>query len=299
MELHNPGQWHVERRERLTAARDVLQQHPAVRWHIAEPVDERILLQVHDAEYVDLVLSTRGRAVHFDADTTTSSESVDAALLAAGAAVAAARSAVEQTTPAIALVRPPGHHATVSRAMGFCLFNNIAAAAANAIDTLDVERVLIIDWDVHHGNGTQDIFWRRDDVFFFSSHQGPGFYPGTGSASETGAEAGRGFTLNTPLSAGASDRELIKVFDEGLRPAADRFRPQLVLVSAGFDAHADDPLGGLQISDEGFAALCSRAQDISRDHCDGRIALILEGGYDLAALGRSVKVCVDTLAQDE
>jgi acetoin utilization deacetylase AcuC-like enzyme len=178
--------------------------------------------------------------------------------------------------------------------MGFCFLSNVAIAAAHARAACGRERVLVVDWDVHHGNGTQRAFWDRDDVLFFSVHQSP-FYPGSGLVGERGGRAGEGRTVNLPLPAGLGDGAYQAAFDDILRPIAQRFRPDLVLVSAGFDAHRDDPLGGMQVSTEGFAALCGVVRDIADAHAGGALALVLEGGYDLRGLSTSVRACVEVL----
>ncbi|MEQ1506435.1 MAG: histone deacetylase [Myxococcota bacterium] len=295
MEDHHPGPGHPERPERLRAIRTALADHPAVDWRSPRPATADELATVHDPAYVARILAGRGEARSLDADTHTSPGSVDAALLAAGAvqdAVDAVIAGPERA--AVALVRPPGHHAERDRAMGFCLFANVAIGAHRALASGAVGRVLIVDWDVHHGNGTQHLVDHRPEVLFFSTHQGFGFYPGTGGATERGV----GNVINVPLRAGAGHDALVGAFTDQLVPAADRFRPELVLVSAGFDAHAADPLGGLQATEETFAALCGIALGIARRHAGGRIVLALEGGYDLGALGRSVRACVDVLAAE-
>jgi acetoin utilization deacetylase AcuC-like enzyme len=228
----------------------------------------------------------------FDADTLTSAGSVSAALLAAGAAVEASRAvAAKEAAAAFAVVRPPGHHAERDRAMGFCLFNNVAVAAADLL-AHGAPRVLIVDWDVHHGNGTQHLFSDRPEVLFFSVHQGYGFYPGTGSR----AERGSGNVINVPLRAGSGHAELVAAFHDELRPAAERFRPSFVLVSAGFDAHRDDPLAALTATTETFGELCSIVRGLADEHADGKMVLVLEGGYDEASLAGSAIACLDVLA---
>ncbi|MCB9761501.1 MAG: histone deacetylase [Alphaproteobacteria bacterium] len=298
MVKHDPGPQHVERPERLSALLAHLEQRPVegVAWRAPKPASREAVERVHWSDYVDLVESARGEVAAFDPDTFTSPDSVAAGWLAAGAAIEAAEAVVSGAARrAFALVRPPGHHAEAARAMGFCLFNNVAIAAAHARAALGVERVLIVDWDVHHGNGTQHIFEAEPSVFFFSSHQFP-FYPGTGAAHEQGRGDGRGATLNAPLPQGAGDGDLGLVFEALLRPAAEAFQPELVLVSAGFDGHRDDPLGGFRLSTEGFAHLCGVVRDIADAHAGGRLALVLEGGYDLDALAHSARACLEVLA---
>ncbi|MCI0596022.1 MAG: histone deacetylase, partial [candidate division Zixibacteria bacterium] len=184
-------------------------------------------------------------------------------------------------------VRPPGHHAEKDRAMGFCLLNNTAVAAAHLIEALGCERVLIVDWDVHHGNGTQNIFYSDPRVFYYSSHQYP-FYPGTGAAFETGEGAGVGTTLNVPLAAGSGDEEFLAGLKEKLIPAAQKYRPEFIIISAGFDAHAEDPLAGLDVTDEGFEEAARLVKELAEEVCGGKLVSVLEGGYDLDVLGRCV-----------
>jgi acetoin utilization deacetylase AcuC-like enzyme len=242
---------------------------------------------------VSHVLSVSGQHAQLDPDTPVSPGSVPAALLSAGAALAAVEAAAAGGQ-SFALVRPPGHHAEIDRAMGFCLFNNVAIAAAHARANLGCERVLVIDWDVHHGNGTQHAFYGRRDVLVFNTHRFP-FYPGTGSLRELGEGEGEGFNVNVPLPEQMGDGDYAAVFDQLLVPIAERFRPDLVLVSAGFDAHRDDPLGGMGVSDEGFAVLCGKVREIAARHGSGGLAVVLEGGYDLDALGRSVHGCLEVM----
>jgi acetoin utilization deacetylase AcuC-like enzyme len=195
---------------------------------------------------------------------------------------------------AFALVRPPGHHAEPGRAMGFCFFNN-AAIAAEAARRNGAERVLVLDWDVHHGNGTQAAFWERGDVLYQSVHQYP-YYPGTGAAHEVGRGAGEGFTVNCGLPGGATDADYEAIFHGLFLPIAQAFRPQLVLVSAGFDAHRDDPIGGMMLSERCFAAMCSAMKSLADSACEGRLVLLLEGGYSLEGLSQSVHACIEVLA---
>jgi acetoin utilization deacetylase AcuC-like enzyme len=223
-----------------------------------------------------------------DADTYLGSRSYDAALLAAGGLVEVVRAVVAgRATNGIALVRPPGHHATPARGMGFCLFNNIAVAAQAALDEFDLARVLIVDWDVHHGNGTQEVFDESPRVFFFSTHQYP-HYPGTGRWDETGAGPGRGYTANVPLPAGVGDAGFRRIFAEILEPLAERFRPDLILVSAGYDAHWNDPLADLHLSLEGYWEMARSVVALAERLCGSRLVVTLEGGYDLDVLACGV-----------
>ena len=242
--------------------------------------DEEIL-RVHTAAHLERMAATAGNAVMLDADTFTSPDSYEVARLAAGATVQAAEWALDHGEPAFALVRPPGHHAEADRAMGFCFFNNVAIAAA-AMVARGLDRVAIVDIDVHHGNGSQAMFYDDPRVLYISTHQFP-FYPGTGAADEIGAAEGRGFTVNVPMEAGSTDADYALVHRDVVAPVLDEFRPQLVLVSAGFDAHERDPLAAMRMTAEGYAAVIASLREVSSRH--GAMALVTEGGYDLAALG--------------
>jgi acetoin utilization deacetylase AcuC-like enzyme len=262
-QLHPTGD-HPERQERIRALQEAFPEFVEAR---PATLDE--LTAVHEPEYVEEVqaVSAGGRPTHLDPDTICSASTYDVALLAAGAAVQAAE------LQGFSLARPPGHHALRGRAMGFCIFNNVAVAARFAQRELGCARVAILDWDVHHGNGTQDIFWDDPTVFFASLHQWP-FYPGSGGPGE-----GNATTLNVPLSAGSGDDVVLEAFDRIVAPALEGFGPELLLVSAGFDAAATDPIGGLELTAEGFAAMTARTVTLSQ-----RVAFVLEGGYDVEAL---------------
>ena len=253
------------------------------------------LARVHDAAYLQRLSETAGQAVALDPDTYTSPESHEVALLAAGAAVDAVERVMGAThTTALAMVRPPGHHAERSRAMGFCLFNNVAIAAAHA-RTLGAGRVAIVDFDVHHGNGTQHIFERDPSILYISTHQYP-YYPGTGAADEVGVGDGAGFTVNVPLESGSVDADYRIAFDEIVLPVLRQFHPDLLLVSAGFDAHERDPLATMRLTSEAFGAMTMGLRRVAGDVCKGRMALVTEGGYDLQALAASLDQTVEALS---
>jgi acetoin utilization deacetylase AcuC-like enzyme len=263
------------------------------------PADLAELTRVHDRSVVDTVarLSREGGG-WIDPDTCASAASHRVALAAAGAAIQAVDAVMEGRHPnALCLVRPPGHHATRERSMGFCLFNNVAVAAQRALDRHGAHRVLIVDWDVHHGNGTQDIFYDRDDVVFFSIHRFP-FYPGTGSADETGSGQGRGATVNVPVRFGTSRSAYLDLFQRGIERALAVGKPDLVLISAGFDAHASDPVGNLGLATEDYETMTRLAAEIAKSHCQGRIVSCLEGGYNPPALAASVEAHLSVLANE-
>jgi len=227
--------------------------------------------------------------VHIDADTVMSSESCRVALLAVEGVLAAADGIMTgRFTNAFCAVRPPGHHAESNRAMGFCLLNNVAIAARYLQRYYGLVKVMIIDWDVHHGNGTQHIFEEDPSVFYFSIHQYP-LYPGTGRADEHGRGAGEGYTLNCPVPPGQGDDEYISTFEKSLRPAVEAFKPDFILISAGFDAHRDDPLANMRVTEDGFGEMTRRATEWAGVYCHGRVLSCLEGGYNLEALARSVE----------
>lgn len=296
---HFMGPGHVECPERLEAIAAVLDEGldaPLARIE-ARPASIEELARVHAPEYIDFLSHTRGRPyVVLDGDTSTSSLSYDAALLAAGGTIEAADFVLAGSDRnAFALVRPPGHHAERSRARGFCLFNNVAVAAEHLVRARGLRRVLIADWDVHHGNGTQQAFYSRRDVLFFSTHRSP-FFPGGGHWDEIGADEGRGFTVNVPLSAGKTDGDFLFIYRHLLGPIAEAFEPEFILVSSGFDIFSGDPLGGMGVGVEGFAGLAGIVADLAGRLCGGRLLLVLEGGYNIEGQAQSVKQVLRRLA---
>jgi acetoin utilization deacetylase AcuC-like enzyme len=293
--LTPPG--HPERAERAEAM-----QHVVAQWRKrggsveeARPVTAEQLVRVHDADYITLIRETAGRAVALDPDTFTSPDTYEVACLAAGAACQAVDHVLEKPArTAMAVVRPPGHHAERGRAMGFCFFNNIAVAAAHARAS-GLSRIAIVDYDVHHGNGTQWSFYDDPAVLFISSHQYP-FYPGTGAATDTGKGTGAGFTVNLPLEAGGTDADYELVYQRLVMPVLRQFKPELILVSAGFDAHHRDPLAGMRLTTEQFGRLTALVAGVAADVCAGRVVALTEGGYDLHALAASLDVAIHVLA---
>ena len=297
---HQTGR-HPERPERLRAIHARLDQTGLTQQCSAASyaaLTEDALEAVHEPVVVERArqMAAQGGG-HLDPDTPVSPQSFRVALAAAGACVGAVDAVLsEQDTTALCLVRPPGHHATPTRSMGFCLFNNIALAAHHARTKHGLDRVLIVDFDVHHGNGTQDIFYDDGQTCFYSIHRyGGGFYPGTGAASETGTGPGLGKIVNVPIRFGTPRQEYLDHFAATLQAFADKVRPQLVLVSAGFDAHHADPVGALGLEAEDFAVLTQKVVEIARSHCGGKLVSCLEGGYDLGALAASVQVHLQTL----
>ncbi len=291
---HKTSAGHPERPERLTAIVNRLREtgllKQLVRVEPRRAASEWITTE-HALEYVARVaIACREGTSHIDTlDVSVSPQSYDVALQAVGGVLAAVDAVMAgKVRSAFCAVRPPGHHALRDKAMGFCLFGNVALAARYIQNKHGLKKVLIVDWDVHHGNGTQAMTYADPTVLYFSIHQYP-FYPGTGAADEKGEGKGLGFTVNVPLPAGCGDAEYKKAFEEVLAPAAQRFRPDFVLISAGFDAHADDPLGGMKVTANGFADLTRIVKRIAAASAHGRIVSVLEGGYDLNGLAASVE----------
>ncbi len=295
---HDTGRGHPERPQRIATLLDWMDGAPGA-WMRLEPraaTGDEIAL-AHDAAYVAEVERTREREwFAFDADTPTSPLSYDTALLAAGGFLNLLDAIVAgEIDNGFACVRPPGHHAERAQAMGFCLFNNVAVGAAYLRQRHGLRRILVVDWDVHHGNGTQHIFERDPQVLFVSTHQYP-FYPGTGAMAENGRGDGEGFTVNLPFPAGGGDELYLDAFRRVIEPIANLYAPEFVLISAGFDAHAADPLGSMRVTEDGFRAMTDSLLGIAAEHCGGRCAAILEGGYDLHAIRASVAAVLEQLS---
>jgi acetoin utilization deacetylase AcuC-like enzyme len=293
--LTPPG--HPERVERSEVMQLVASEFRARGGRVLEPrrVTDEEITRIHEPDYLTLIKETAGRAVALDGDTFTSPRTYEVATLGAGATVGAVDLVLDARpgARALAVVRPPGHHAERNRAMGFCFFNNIAIAAAHA-RARGLARVAIVDYDVHHGNGTQWSFYGDPAVLFISSHQYP-YYPGTGAAGDIGTEAGKGFTVNLPMAAGATDADYERVYTKIAFPILRQFRPELVLVSAGFDAHMDDPLGGMRVTAPYFGRLTAALVKVADECCQGRVVAVTEGGYDLAGLAESLRMTIAAL----
>jgi len=295
---HDPGAFHPESPDRLRSIHRAIEESGLRRKLQAvapRPATVEEITRIHTRKHYERVESTEGREVALDADTQTSAASFRAALLAAGGTCALVEAVVRgDLENGFALVRPPGHHAERDRAMGFCLFNNLAIAAQHARVALGVERVMIVDWDLHHGNGTMHAFQDRQDVLFCSTHQYP-FYPGTGGLTEVGTGSGAGYTINVPLPPGMGNAEYCAIFQDIFRPVAEQFAPQLLLVSAGFDIYRQDPLGGMKVSAEGFGLLTSELMAMAAASAERRVVLVLEGGYHLEGEAQGVVCCLQSL----
>jgi len=298
---HLPGESHPERPERIQILLDLAGGLDRQNFQIVAPkaATHADVELVHGADHVRLVESTSTvNRYALYGDTITCRDSFGVSLLAVGGFLTLLDMlAAKESANGFALVRPPGHHALRNHAMGFCLFNAMAIGAEHLKRSYGVKKILIMDWDVHHGNGTQDTFYDDPTVLFISTHQYP-YYPGSGAVNEVGAGAGEGYTINIPLPAGCADAEYLQVFEHIVVPAAERFQPEWILVSAGFDAHRRDPLGGMDVTEEGFSAMARILLSLAARFADARIAFLLEGGYDLAGLRNSVAAVLAALREE-
>lgn len=290
---HKTGSGHPERPERLKHLVEYLrttQIYERVNQLSPQPAELSWIEKIHPKSYIKNIRDSCGTGLQYlDSDTVVSEKSYEVALLAAGGVMQACEKVVRgEYENVFCAVRPPGHHAEPARAMGFCLFNNIAVAARYLQAQHSMEKVCIIDWDVHHGNGTQNVFYEDGTVFYISIHQHP-LYPGTGMADEIGIAAGEGATLNFPSPPGFGDREYLDIFNERITPAVQKFDPDFILISAGFDAHRDDPLANMEVTEDGFSGMTAVVKELAADCCDGRLVSVLEGGYNLQALAKNVE----------
>jgi acetoin utilization deacetylase AcuC-like enzyme len=296
---HNYGAGHIEGPERLESIYAAVRAGKGLPLSVVEPrpATREEIEYIHTPEYVTFIARTAGkRYLQLDPDTSVTAKSFATALLAAGGTMKAAEMILAgELRNGFSLVRPPGHHAETYCARGFCLFNNIAVTAARLIRDFGLRRVLIVDWDLHHGNGTQHAFYERSDVLYFSTHQFP-YYPGSGYWDETGAGPGEGYTVNVPLLAGKKDGDYLHVYRSILGPIARAFRPEFILVSAGFDILDGDPLGAMRLTSAGIAGLTAEISALARELCDGRLLFVLEGGYDLMNLAAGVRSVLDQIS---
>lgn len=299
---HDTGIGHPERPQRLEALVQHLLATPL--WsqlsHLRpEPAALEWVHAIHPDRYTSMIKSRCrvGEHVLDEGDTHVSKDSYDVALLAVGGVLLAVDEVLTgKLDRAFCAVRPPGHHAGTSTTMGFCLFNNVAIGARYAQRKHGIKRIAIVDWDVHHGNGTQQIFYEDNTVLYISLHQFP-YYPGTGSTGERGAGPGEGFTLNCPMGAGSVEKDYVDAFQTHIHPALHSFRPELLFISAGFDAHKDDPLAGINLTDDSFARMTDLVLDVTKEYCGGRVVSVLEGGYNLQALARSVTAHLNAMVR--
>lgn len=298
---HFAGRSHPERPARIEAMIEMAESlgRPNLRLLAPRPATLEETALCHDADYIASVERTASvPRFDFDPDTHTCADTYRTALLAAGGVLTAAEAVIDGAADnAFALVRPPGHHARPARAMGFCFFNNVAIAARWLLEKHSLERVMIVDWDLHHGNGTQEIFYESAQVLYASTHQYP-HYPGTGSLHEMGAGEGAGFTLNAPMPAEYGDDEYLRFFDEFILPIGRKFKPEFIIVSAGFDCHFRDPLGDMRVTEDGFAAMTRRIKQLAAEYCGGRMIAALEGGYDIEAIVGSGRAVIEELGHD-
>ncbi|MBW2148026.1 MAG: histone deacetylase [Deltaproteobacteria bacterium] len=298
---HFMGDYHPESPSRLQAIYTMLDE-PEMKDSLVEIpprfCTEEELLYIHSPAYISRIQSTAGRAVRLDPDTSTSPQTWEAAQLAVGGFLEAVdRVSSREVDNAFAFVRPPGHHAETDRSGGFCIFNNVAIGAVHAMKKLGHSRVLIVDWDLHHGNGTMHSFYHDPRVLYFSTHQFP-HYPGSGRMEEVGSGEGRGATVNVPLSPGPGDAEYSAIFREILAPIARQFQPGMIMVSAGFDTYHLDPLGGMRVTPEGYAMMTKMLLELGEETCGGRVVFILEGGYHLGGLSDSIRSVLHVMRGD-
>jgi acetoin utilization deacetylase AcuC-like enzyme len=299
---HNAGFGHPESPQRLQATHEMLETPEMVGKFIEispRYASHEEIARIHSPEYIDMVAETAGKtSVYLDPDTATAPESYDIAKLAVGGLLNAVDAVVSgELDNAFALIRPPGHHAGSGNAAGFCIFNNVAIAAMHALSHHKMQKVMIVDFDLHHGNGTQEQFYGNNQVLYFSSHQYP-YYPGTGGFEEMGSGSGMGFTVNVPLRTGLDDAQYVKLYRHILLPVAMKFKPELILLSAGFDPYYLDPLGGMKVTPAGFAHLTRIIMDIADECCGGKLVVTLEGGYHLRGLAESIKMVLLEMRDD-
>ena len=296
---HYTSRNHPERAARIDTLLSLAQeyQRPGMKRFAPRPATPAEVALIHDPAHIGRVAATAEKpAFAFDADTPVSAQSYATALLATGGLLTLLEAIMTRDVDnGFALVRPPGHHAERNRAMGFCLFNSVAIGAQYLREQFGLKRIVVMDWDVHHGNGTQHSFYNDPGVLYVSTHQYP-YYPGTGAAEETGRGQGEGYTVNLPIPAGWGDAEYQELFQEVIDPICRQFDPEFVLISAGFDAHVRDPLGGMHVTEEGFGSMARVLLRLARDHAQGRCAAILEGGYDLEGLQQSVRRVLDEMS---
>lgn len=294
---HETGQGHPENKERLVSILNLIKTKSYYSDLITVPFQKanlELISKVHSEEYVQSIIELDGKKGHLDGDTPYSPKSTESALFACGAGIGLADKILSgEIKNGLALVRPPGHHAEEDHAMGFCLFNNIAVTA-RYLQSKGKRKIFILDWDVHHGNGTQNAFYNDDSVFFCSLHQFP-FYPGSGRYTEIGEGKGKGFTLNIPLARGSGFSDYKKAFHEQVVPALEKFLPDFILISAGFDAHKDDPLAGMELPTGAFEEFSKILSTKANEFCNGNIISFLEGGYNLSALAESVEAHLSVL----
>ena len=298
---HEPGYDHPESPDRLRVIYEALDREKiSLLYPSFDPVSEDILALNHSRELIRRIAATQGKAHDFlDADTRTSPQSYAAACLAVGGLVDGVEKLVQgELDTCFCLVRPPGHHAERDRAMGFCLFNNVAVAARWAIRELGLKRIMIVDWDLHHGNGTQQAFYDTDKVLYCSTHQYP-YYPGTGAVIETGQGLGNGHTVNVPFPGGQGDREFASIFNQIIYPVGLAYQPELIMISSGFDIYDGDPLGSMRVTSAGFAYMTGKMRQLAGEVCNGRLLVTLEGGYNLTGMRDGALAVLSQLLDQE